>query len=133
MIRVRRDGRIKELPVVVAEAPSRIRIRTADESREAGQSWFYTPAPDVARVPPLAPARADAAAHVHAHRPANERHGAVAPVGLTLPRPFEFAPSGVAGAQLVTITDGIEAESRSAVGRAGRHGAGSARRRTSRD
>ena len=29
-------------------------------------------------------------------------------VGPRLPRPFEFSPSGVAGAQLVTISDGIK-------------------------
>jgi hypothetical protein len=106
-IRVRRDGRIKELPVVVAEAPPRITLRRDGEFRGPGQSWVFTTTPDLGRVPPLAPAA-----------PALPRTGVPtvpalatappSPVVLPLPRPYEFSPSGVAGAQLVTISDGIK-------------------------
>jgi S1-C subfamily serine protease len=106
-IRVKRDGRIKELPVVVAEAPSRIRLRKEEENREAGQSWFYTPSPDVARVPPLAPAVPMGPRTSPPTVPPAMGTAPSAPVVLTLPRPYGFAP-GVAGAQLVTITDGMK-------------------------
>jgi S1-C subfamily serine protease len=102
-IRVKRDGRIKELPVVVAEAPSRIRLRKEEENREAGQSWFYTTSPDVAHVAPLAPMVPRTSPTV----PPAIATTSPAPVVLALPRPYGFAP-GVAGAQLVTITDGMK-------------------------
>lgn len=106
-IRVKRDGRIKELPVVVAEAPSRIRLRKEEENREAGQSWFYTTSPDVARMPRLAPAAPMVPRAAPPTAPPGMATAPTAPVVLTLPRPYGFAP-GVAGAQLVTITDGMK-------------------------
>jgi hypothetical protein len=102
MIRVKRDGRIKELPVVVAEAPSRIRERQKEEIRESGQSWFYTTSPEVAPTPPAAPPR------MYLPPTPPSMSTTPAPVGMTLPRPFAFAPGGVAGAQLVTISDGLK-------------------------
>ncbi len=106
-VRVRRDGRVKELPVVVAEAPSRIMIRRGDEIRGAGQTWTFTTPPDVAPVPapaPMAPmvprTPMPTVPPAFATRPA--------PVIMSLPRPFESSPSGVAGAQLVTISDGLK-------------------------
>jgi len=106
-IRVRRDGRIKELPVVVAEAPSRIKLRQRDEMGDAGKTWVFTPSPDIARVsgfrsPPSAPRP-----YVPAVPPAMSPT-TPAPVVMPLPRPFGFSPSGVAGAQLVTISDGMK-------------------------
>jgi S1-C subfamily serine protease len=107
MIRVKRGGRIKELPVIVAEAPSRIKIRIEDENREAGQSWFYTTSPKVAGVPPLAPTPPMGLRTPPPAIPPAIATTPPAPVVLSLPRPYGFAPSGVAGAQLVTVTDGI--------------------------
>ena len=105
-VRVRRDGRVKELPVVVAEAPSRIIIRRGDEIRGAGQSWGFTTSPDVT-VPVLPPAAPLAArTPLPALPPAFTTRPA--PVVMPLPRPFESSPSGVAGAQLVTISDGLK-------------------------
>ena len=109
VIRVRRDARIKELPVVVAEAPSRIKERQTDEMREAGQSWFYATTPSVGPVPALAPAApAPPRAYALTVPPSTSTTPAPAPVVLSLPRAFDFAPSGVAGAQLVTISDGMK-------------------------
>ncbi|HEX7978349.1 MAG TPA: PDZ domain-containing protein [Gemmatimonadaceae bacterium] len=107
-VRVRRDGRTRELPVVVAEAPSRIMIRRDGEMRGAGQSWVFTSSPDLARVPPLAPATPLPRTGVPSVPPAIATAPPTAPVMLTLPRPFGFSPSGVAGAQLVTISDGMK-------------------------
>ncbi len=105
-VRVRRDGRIKELPVVVAEAPSRIMKRRGDEMRGPDQTWVFTPTPDLQRVPPLAPAAPLPRFGVSTASPAIAT-GAPSPVVPSLPRPFEFSPSGVAGAQLVTISDAM--------------------------
>ncbi|MFL5606432.1 MAG: PDZ domain-containing protein, partial [Gemmatimonadaceae bacterium] len=106
-VRVRRDGRVKELPLVVAEAPSRIMIRRGDELRGAGQSWVYTTPPDVAPNPVLAPAAPTVPRTpmptlppAFATRPA--------PVIMPLPRPFELSPSGVAGAQMATISEDMK-------------------------
>jgi membrane-associated protease RseP (regulator of RpoE activity) len=107
-VRVRRDGRTKELPVVVAEAPSRIMIRRGFEMRGAGQSWVFTSSPDLARVPPLASAAPLPRTGVPSVPPAIATAPPTAPVMLTLPRPFGVSPSGVAGAQLVTISDGMK-------------------------
>ncbi len=100
VVRVRRDGRIKELPVIVAEAPSRIRERQRDEIRESGQSWFYNSPPEVAPTPPPAAPRP----YFPSVPPSMPTP---APAGVMLPRSFEYAPMGVAGAQLVTISDGL--------------------------
>jgi serine protease Do len=103
-IRVRRDGRIKELPVVVAEAPSRIRIRQRDEMGDAAKTWVFTSPPDIAGVRGFRPAPSAPRTFVPTVPPAMSP----TPVTLPLPRPFGVAPSGVAGAQLVTISDGLK-------------------------
>jgi membrane-associated protease RseP (regulator of RpoE activity) len=107
-IRVRRDGRIKELPVVVAEAPSRIRMRQREEMGEVAKTWVFPSTPYIPRVPALSWATSPPA---RTPMPALAPTGPMAPpapVVTRLPRPFEFSPSGVAGAQLVTISDGIK-------------------------
>jgi serine protease Do len=104
VIRVRRDGRIRELPVVVAEATPRIMRRRRDEM--PGTQWVFTPSPDLARVPPLAPPAP--MVPMQSFTVAPSATPAVAPMGVQLPRPFEPSPSGVAGAQLVTISDGLK-------------------------
>jgi len=105
-VRVRRDGRVRELPVLVAEAPSRIMMRRGEEIRGAGQSWVFTTPPD-APNPVLAPA-APAVPRTPLPTLPPAFAARPAPVIMPLPRPFEFSPSGVAGAQLVTISDGLK-------------------------
>jgi serine protease Do len=106
-IRVRRDGRIRELPVVVAEAPSRIKLRQRDERNEAAKTWVFTPAPNIAGVSAFRKAPPAPRTFVPTVPPAMPPTSP-APVVMPLPRPFGFAPSGVAGAQLVTISDGLK-------------------------
>lgn len=106
-IRVRRDGRIKELPVVVAEAPPRIMIRRGDESRDTRQTWVFSSSPDLISVPQLAPT-APLPRMGGPTVPPAIASAPPTPVQLPLPRPFEFSPSGVAGAQLATISDGLK-------------------------
>jgi hypothetical protein len=119
VVRVRRDGRVRDLPVTVAEAPSRIKLRRDEEIRDAGESWVYVTTPDVARVPALAPSPAPPAtprtyrssmAPAFPTMPPTPAMPPMpsTPVTMALPRAFDFAPSGVAGAQLVTISDGMK-------------------------
>jgi membrane-associated protease RseP (regulator of RpoE activity) len=107
-IRVRRDGRIKELPVVVAEAPSRIRERQRGEMGEVAKTWVFPSMPYVPRVPALSWAASPPPRTPMPALPPTVPMAPPAPVVMRLPRPFEFSPSGVAGAQLVTISDGIK-------------------------
>lgn len=104
MVRVRRDGRVRELPVVVAEAPQRIRLRRDEEIRDARDSWIAgtPPGAPFSGVPPGAPAP-----RIYVPRPARP---AIAPTpAMTALAPvFDFAPSGVAGAQLVTVSEGLK-------------------------
>jgi serine protease Do len=102
-VRVRRDGRVRELPVVVADAPARIRTRRNDEMRDAQRSWTTFGAPVVAPMPGFP---------MPAPRPAR----AAVPSAPMLPRTpmtplppaFELGATGVAGAQLVTVSEGLE-------------------------
>jgi len=106
-IRVRRDGRIKELPVVVAEAPSRIKIRQRGEMGDAAKTWVFTTPPEIAGVRGFRPTPSGPRAFVPTVPPSMSPT-TPAPVSLPLPRPFGVSPSGVAGAQLVTISDGMK-------------------------
>jgi membrane-associated protease RseP (regulator of RpoE activity) len=89
VIRVRRDGRIKEMP-------------------DASHAWVFTPAPDLAGVPALAPPAPAMQPRTFTPTAPPPVRTAPAPAGVMLPRPFELSPSGVAGAQLVTISDGLK-------------------------
>ena len=98
-VRVRRDGKVKDLPVVVAEAPAKIRQRRFDEMRDAGATWvtvpptppMRTPAPGVASAPP------------RAYVPEAPRGFFSSPVVAPLPPVFTL--SGIAGAQVATVSE----------------------------
>ena len=97
-VRVRRDGKVKELPLVVAEAPERIQTRRLYEQRE-GPTWVAT-VPMPPRVPgTLPPSR------VFTPAPSRALVGA-APVVAPLPPVFNF--SGIAGAQVVTVSETMQ-------------------------
>jgi len=98
-VRVRRDGKVKDLPVVVAEAPAKIRQRRFDEMRDAGATWvtvpptppMRTPAPGVASAPP------------RPYVPEAPRGFFSSPVVAPLPPVFTL--SGIAGAQVATVSE----------------------------
>jgi membrane-associated protease RseP (regulator of RpoE activity) len=103
-IRVRREGKVKEMPVVVADAPPRIKLRREEEFRDAGAAWVSMPpqpsamrgpAPPVASTPPRpyfpAPARS-----VFGFEP------------VVAPLPPVFTLGGVAGAQVVTVSESMK-------------------------
>jgi len=107
-IRIRRDGRVREVPVTVAAAPMRIVQRRDDESR-AREPWAVANIPEAPlfpRIPMPAPSRgAPMRVSVRSATPA------IAPTAPTPPQPmvaFGFSyGTGVAGAQLSTIGKGL--------------------------
>ena len=95
-VRVRRDGKVKDLPVVVADVPARIRQRREDEMRPE-QRWVEMPP-----VPPSPPGAFPPPARVNV--PSTPRE--VGPVVAPFPPVFSFS-SGVAGAQFVTVSESM--------------------------
>ena len=76
-VRVRRDGRVRDIPVVVAATPSRIKQRRDDEIRDARMTWAFNGVPEAPSFP-----RVPAPAQVYAGAP-------------RAPRPPKRAWSGV--------------------------------------
>jgi C-terminal processing protease CtpA/Prc len=103
VIRVRRDGRVRDLPVIVDTVPTRIRLRYDDRMRELQVPRAMAAAPEVAPYPrvPMSPQAPRPVTSVNSFRPP------VAPVAPRAPVMFSFTSGGVAGAQLVTITEGL--------------------------
>ena len=110
-VRIRRDGKTREIPVTVAAAPMRIVQRRDDESRARDQWVIATvpEAPGFPRMPALARS-APSPMRVSVRTPM----AALAPLPPMLPSsPVEgmsFAlafGNGVAGAQLFTISEGL--------------------------
>jgi len=108
MVRVRREGRVKEMPVEVAEAPARIKLRRSQEMRDADAPWVAQ-RPDVMfpRIPPRVPAPPT----TRASAPPPSRSFGSTPVVAPMPPVapvFGVAPSGVAGAQVVTVSEAMK-------------------------
>jgi len=99
-VRVRRDGKVKDLPVIVADAPARIKQRRQDEWRDAGQTWWATP-------PVPAPAPGAPAAPPRGFVPPVPR-GVFGSTPVIAPLPPSFTPDGVAGAQVVTLSESMK-------------------------
>jgi serine protease Do len=99
-IRVRREGKVKELPVVVVEPPARIKLRREEEFRDAGATW-------VAVAPPAPPMRASAPTPPRLYTPAPAR-STFGPTPVVAPLPPVFTLGGVAGAQVVTVSESMK-------------------------
>ncbi|HKP15979.1 MAG TPA: PDZ domain-containing protein [Gemmatimonadaceae bacterium] len=99
-VRVRRDGKMKDLPVVVAEAPARIRERRLDEMRYVGSTWEAIPS-----TPPVAPGVMTPPPPRGYFPPARLGVGSTPVVA---PLPPVFTLSGVAGAQVVTLSESMK-------------------------
>jgi membrane-associated protease RseP (regulator of RpoE activity) len=103
-VRVRREGKVKELPVVVAEAPPRIKRRREEEMRDASAPMIaMPPAPMVPRTPVVAPAPR---AYVSVAPPGHPMRSvqAIAP----LPPVFGVTLNGVAGAEVATVSEAMK-------------------------
>ncbi|MDQ2665314.1 MAG: PDZ domain-containing protein [Gemmatimonadota bacterium] len=112
IVRIRRDGKTRDVPVTVAPAPMRIVQRRDDESRARDQ-WVIASvpkAPGFPRIPAFAPTPGPVRVSVSVRTPM----AALAPMP---PMPdgasagamavaFSFG-AGVAGAQLSTISEGL--------------------------
>ena len=116
-IRIRRDGKVREVPVTVAAVPYRIAQRRDDETRRR-ESWdgpSGPEAPSFPRLPSFAPAPGAAmrvTAHTAAPVMAPRAPEAATPIaGERAAMAFGFSSatsmSAVAGAQLSTISDGL--------------------------
>jgi hypothetical protein len=102
-IRVRRDGKVTELPVVVAEVPDRVKKRREDELLASRPTWFSEPAmPRTMQVPrPRIAAPPPQSVSIGPSVPRSPAAPMIAPL------PPVFTISGVAGAQLASVTDAM--------------------------
>ncbi|MBA3671998.1 MAG: PDZ domain-containing protein, partial [Gemmatimonadaceae bacterium] len=104
-VRVKRDGRVREVPVVVAEVPQRVAVRRDGEIRMIRATGMSAGTEMLMEGPtfPRAPS---------APLPAMPRIAVRMPSAPSAPAPpsalsFSFSVGGVAGAQLTTITEGL--------------------------
>lgn len=109
LVRVRRDGRTKDVPVTIADVPSRIRLRSETnfvirtpraEPALPGVMAFPRSSVPVAAVAPRAPSLPTTMPPMPAAAPmpqAPVTPGAIVAIGL----------NGVAGAQLAALTEGL--------------------------
>lgn len=112
VVRIRRDGKTRDIPVTVATAPMRIVQRRDDELRGSEQLVIASipEAPGFPRMSGLAPTAAPRPMRVSAHAAMT----AMSPLPPTAPMPprggmavaFAYG-NGVAGAQLSTISEGL--------------------------
>ena len=98
-VRVRRDGKVKELPVVVSEAPARIKERRQNEMR-GGPTWV-----SVAPMVPRGPGAPAPPPSVYTPAPMRSAFG---PSSVVAPLPPVFNLSGIAGAQVVTVSETMQ-------------------------
>ena len=99
-VRVRRGGKVREMPVVVAEAPARIKLRRGREMHDADAGWVpVPPSPMIARTPPsAAPARSF-------FPPPPGRVLGSTNVAARRPPVLALSPSVIAGAQFATVSE----------------------------
>jgi serine protease Do len=96
-VRVRRDGKVRDLPVVVADVPARIRQRRLEEMRVSGERWAEMPP-----LPPRAPGAMTPPARVSPSAPWGYEG---TPVVAPLPAAPVFSFNGLVGAQFVTLSE----------------------------
>ncbi|MES2177508.1 MAG: PDZ domain-containing protein [Gemmatimonadota bacterium] len=114
-VRVRRDGKLRDFPVTVAAAPSRVTLRRGDEVQEMSGAWIVAGVPDAPGFPRMAPPTPTAAGGMRAvrtQRPEGAPQPQLPAIAPAAPTPragvmFTFSNSGVAGAQLVSITENM--------------------------
>ena len=113
LVRIRRDGRTRDVPVTIADVPSRIRLRSEAnlESRALGVAGGLLEAMVFPRAP--------VPSHAMAPRASLPPMGAMAPMEPMPPMPpmpslaptpamiFSYGFNSVAGATLAALTDGL--------------------------
>jgi C-terminal processing protease CtpA/Prc len=109
-VRLLRDGKVVEVPVTVAAAPSRIVQRRDDEVRIAREPWLVDGVPEGPTFPRMSIPAQPVVGGMRVRVPMP----AIAPVPST-PTPtmrprtffFDMSNAGVAGAEMKTITEGL--------------------------
>jgi len=110
VIRVRREGRAREIPVIVAEAPARIKQRRAEEMREMQAPWMLAGPPEAPMFPggvPGVPMMAGVPRPGRTPVPSGVSLPVVAPFPPPSGASFTFITNGVAGATMVGVTEGL--------------------------
>jgi S1-C subfamily serine protease len=111
MVRLLREGRVHEVPVTVAAAPTRISQRRDDEVRVVREPWAIAGVPNAASFPrtPMPAAPSVGTLRASARMPAIAQMAPNAPTPSGRPTAFflGFANPGVAGAQMTTVTEGV--------------------------
>ena len=99
LVKIRRDGRTRDVPVTIADVPSRIRLRTemSMSTRPPAAEGGPPPAIEFPGGPGIRPPLAPRAPMVYSARPLTPTPGMI----------FTFGSAGVAGAELVPLTDGL--------------------------
>jgi S1-C subfamily serine protease len=109
MVRLLRDGRVHEIPVTVAAAPTRISQRRDDEVRVVREPWVAG-VPNAPAFPRTAiPTEAGVGTMRASTRMPAIAQAPNAPTPSGRPTAFflGFANPGVAGAQMTTVTEGV--------------------------
>jgi C-terminal processing protease CtpA/Prc len=108
LVRIRRNGRTRDVPVTIADVPSRISLRT-EMNAEMMAPRAEGPFADAATFPRMTPPPPR-------YGPAGMRVPAMAPIPPTTPLPsqaptpaiiFAYGYNSVAGAQLAVVTEGL--------------------------
>ena len=109
LVRIRRDGRTRDVPVTIADVPSRIRLRSESSYEMATpQAMIVTRAPTFPRAPlppmtALAPRAAPAVPSVAAQAATS----VLPPQAPTPAVIMSYGFNSVAGAQFAPLTDGL--------------------------
>lgn len=108
LVRIRRDGRTKDLPVTIADVPSRIRLRSESSYEMAApRTMIVTRAPSFPRTPlPPMPALAPRVAPAPSV-PAQAAMPVLPPQAPTPAVIMSYGFNSVAGAQFAPLTDGL--------------------------
>ena len=111
LVRIRRDGRTKEVPVTIADVPSRFRLRSEANFELRAPRGLMDP-PSFPRAVAPTPATAPRVAvmpspSAMAPLPPVPPLLAMSPLGPTLAMIASYGMNSVAGAQLAALTDGL--------------------------
>ncbi|MEP6617798.1 MAG: PDZ domain-containing protein [bacterium] len=105
-VRVEREGKLRDFPVIVAAAPTRIVLRRDDEGRGMREPWIVSGVPDAPSFP-RSPAPPQLSSGIL--RAMTRMAPGTPPAATSSPVPMVVLGSfnGVAGAELTTISEGL--------------------------
>lgn len=108
LVRIRRDGRTRDVPVTIADVPSRIRLRSESNYEMRPRTMIVAGEPGFPRAPmPPINALAPRAAPVVPSAPAQAVTSVLPPPAPTPSIILSYGFNSVAGAQFAPLTDGL--------------------------